>query len=244
MKKILVLFTISFLFFTVHSQFEIGVESGLVFEGYNDVRIPNNPNATEFNFSDDFELQGIVIPLRITLGYTFLDKNHLILLYAPLDVDYSAQIPFDINFQNTLFPGGQVVEVYYKFNSYRLTYSRDLFTRPNWSLRLGFTAKIRDARVRLSTENQSAKKDDLGFVPLLRIYTSYDFNRVKIFLEGDGLAGGPGRAFDFILGSHYYLSDQLSVKAGYRILEGGADVDEVYNFALFHFAAIGVGYEF
>jgi hypothetical protein len=27
---------------------------------------------------------------------------------------------------------------------------------------------------------------------------------------------------------------------GYRILEGGADNDEVYNFALFHYAAVGV----
>lgn len=105
-------------------------------------------------------------------------------------------------------------------------------------------AKIRDARVQLSTADQSAKMDDLGFVPLLRIYTSYDVNSWKVFLEGDGLAGGPGRAFDFILGSRYYLSDHFSIKAGYRVLEGGADMDEVYNYALFHFAAVGADYEF
>lgn len=244
MKKLLLFFVLGFLFLTVDSQFRIGVESGLVFEGYNDVRIPNEPDATKFSFSDDFELQGIVIPLRITLAYTFLDKNHLILLFAPLDADYEASIPLDINFQNTLFSGGQVIDGYYKFNSYRLTYSRDIVTRPDWILRLGFTAKIRDARVRLTTQDQSAKKDDLGFVPLLRIYTSYDLNKWKIFLEGDGLAGGPGRAFDFILGSRYYLSGDFSIKAGYRVLEGGADVDEVYNFALFHFAAVGLAYEF
>ncbi len=244
MKKILLFFTFGFLFFTASSQFEIGVESGWIFDGYNDVRIPNDPSATEFSFSDDFELHGIVIPLRITLGYTFFDKNHFILLYAPLGVNYSARIPFDIYFQNELYPGGQVIDGYYKFNSYRLTYSRDLINKSNWLFRLGFTAKIRDARVQLTTKDQSAKKDDLGFVPLLRIYGSYNFDRWKIFLEGDGLAGGPGRAFDFILGSRYYLTDAFSAKAGYRLLEGGADVDEVYNYALFHFAAIGLGVEF
>ncbi|MFW5877660.1 MAG: hypothetical protein ACOCUP_00965, partial [bacterium] len=240
MKKLLLLLTFSFLFYTVTSQFDIGVESGLVFEGYNDVRIPNESSATKFSFSDDFELQGIVVPLRITLGYTFSDKNHLILLYAPLDVSYSSSIPFDINFQNELFPGGQVIDGYYKFNSYRLTYSRDLIVRSNWIFRLGFTAKIRDARVQLTTEDQSAKKDDLGFVPLLRIYTSYNLDRWNLFLEGDGLAGGPGRAFDFIFGSWYYLSGNFSLKAGYRILEGGADVDEVYNFTWINFVNLGV----
>jgi hypothetical protein len=244
MKKALIFISLIMLFFTGNAQFELGVESGLVFEAYNDVQIPNEPSATEFSFSDDFELQGIVIPLRITFSYTFAEKNHFILLYAPLDINYSANIPFDINFQDSFFPGGQETDGYYKFNSYRLTYSRDLVLTPSWLFRLGFTAKIRDARVRLSTEDLSAKKDDLGFVPLLRIHTSYSFNGWKLFLEGDGLAGGPGRAFDFILGSRYNLNDSFSLKAGYRFIEGGANVDEVYNFALFHFAAIGAAYEF
>jgi hypothetical protein len=65
-----------------------------------------------------------------------------------------------------------------------------------------------------------------------------------IFLEGDGLAGGPGRAFDFFLGGRINITDNLSGKAGYRILEGGADVSEVYNFALFNIASAGVAWEF
>jgi hypothetical protein len=79
---------------------------------------------------------------------------------------------------------------------------------------------------------------------LLRIYAAYDFKCWSAYLSGDGLAGGPGRAFDFFLGGKVPLSDNLSVKAGYRILEGGADVDEVYNFTLINFASVGLGWEF
>jgi len=34
------------------------------------------------------------------------------------------------------------------------------------------------------------------------------------------------------------------VAAGYRTVEGGADVDEVYNFAWLHYAVLSVSYGF
>jgi hypothetical protein len=78
----------------------------------------------------------------------------------------------------------------------------------------------------------------------LHIFASYEFDRWMLYLDGDGLAGGPGRAFDFFLGAGKNITDNLSAKAGYRILEGGADVPEVYNFTLIHFAALGLAWEF
>jgi len=56
--------------------------------------------------------------------------------------------------------------------------------------------------------------------------------------------GTQGRAEDVLIAATYKLSDNLGVRAGYRILEGGADNDEVYNFALFHFASVGISYTF
>ncbi|MFC1566818.1 hypothetical protein ACFL4A_03140 [bacterium] len=35
-------------------------------------------------------------------------------------------------------------------------------------------------------------------------------------------------------------SDKLAIKFGYRILEGGADNDEVYTFSLFNYLVFGV----
>ncbi len=242
-RKTLLLLILAFSFSGAYAQWSIGLESGIPFEGYNDVRIPNETGTT-FSFTGDFELQGPVIPLRLTLGYTFAEKNHLFALYAPLGLTYEGPAPFDISFQQSLFTAGQMIDGFYKFNSYRLGYRRDVLTSDRWTIGVGFTAKIRDARVKLSSGGLSDKKDDLGFVPLLHIFAAREFDRWMIFLEGDGLAGGPGRAFDFFLGARISITDNLSGKAGYRIIEGGADVSPVYNFALFNIASAGIAWEF
>ncbi|MBR9776346.1 MAG: hypothetical protein GYB55_15525 [Cytophagales bacterium] len=230
-----------FIAIPLKAQITIDAETGLVFPGYNDVRIPNN-SGTLFSFQDDFEAEGPVIPFRVRLGYTFNEKNHIYALYAPLGINYNGTPNKDINFQSSVFIQGEALDGYYKFNSYRLTYRRDIIASGNWLVGIGFTGKIRDAQVRLTNEQGlEDKKDDLGFVPLLHLYTSYDLgNDHLIYFEGDGLAGGPGRAFDLFLGTKLPLTEQLAIKAGYRYLEGGADVDEVYNFTLVQFAVAGL----
>ena len=42
----------------------------------------------------------------------------------------------------------------------------------------------------------------------------------------------------------YALNSAWSIAAGYRTVEGGADVEEVYNFAWFHYATVSVEYRF
>jgi hypothetical protein len=58
-------------------------------------------------------------------------------------------------------------------------------------------------------------------------------------VEGDALAAPQGRAEDVFAGIYFYEDSFLRIKAGYRVLEGGADNDEVYNFSLVHYAVIG-----
>lgn len=239
MKKLLLAITAFLFMFQANAQFSIDVESGLVFPGYNNVRIPNQTGTT-FNFTDDFEAQGPVIPFRLRVGFTFNEKNHIFGLFAPLSINYEGAAPFDIAFQNSTFAAGEALEGFYKFNSYRLTYRRDVISTNRWLVGIGFTAKIRDATVRLTSEEGiSDRKDDIGFVPLLHIFTAYQLPGWTLYLEGDGLAGGPGRAFDFFLGGKVRMQKKLELKAGYRILEGGANIDEVYNFALINFASVG-----
>ncbi len=224
--------------FSGFAQFSLDLEAGLPFQGYNEVRIPN-ATGTTFDFSKDFETEGLVIPFRIRPGYSF-GKNHIFGLYAPLGINYSGSAPRAIQFQQTEFPQGEQIQGFYKFNSYRLTYRRDILQSDKWTVGIGFTAKIRDATVSLTSEGRTDRKDDLGFVPLLHIYTAYHYDQWTAYLEGDGLAGGPGRAFDFFLGAKMPVSNNLSIKGGYRILEGGAAIDEVYNFMLINFAMVGL----
>jgi hypothetical protein len=53
-----------------------------------------------------------------------------------------------------------------------------------------------------------------------------------------------GRAEDVFVGARYRASDGLALSAGYRLIEGGADVDEVYTFAAFHHLALGATWRF
>ena len=61
-------------------------------------------------------------------------------------------------------------------------------------------------------------------------------------IDADGLAGGPGRAIDAALKLGYDIDRHWTLSAGYRTLEGGADVEEVYAFAWLHYLAGSVSY--
>ncbi len=221
------------------AQWSFDAEFGLAFQNYNEVRIPNE-GGTLFDFNKDFDLEGPVLPFRIRVGYSLNEKNHFFALYAPLTVRYSGAAPRDIQFEDLLFAEGSDIDGLYRFNSYRLTYRRDLLITDHWVLGLGFTAKIRDARVQLESQGVIDRSDDFGFVPLLHLYAAYRSGPWQVYFEGDGLAGGPGRAFDLFGGALYQIDDHIQAKAGYRLLEGGANVSQVYNFTLVQFAIVGL----
>ena len=118
-RKTILFLILTISFSSAYSQLSLDLETGIPFPGYNEVRIPNKTGTT-FDFNNDFKLQGPVIPLRLKLGYTFAGKNHLFALFAPLELDYEGSVPFDISFRQSLFTAGQMIEGFYKFNSYRL----------------------------------------------------------------------------------------------------------------------------
>jgi len=106
---------------------------------------------------------------------------------------------------------------------------------------VGFTAKVRDATIALKQGAIESRKDDLGFVPLLHVAGEWRMTpRWLVTVDADALAGGPGRAEDVALKLGYRATSRLSLHAGYRLLEGGADVASTYNFAWFHYAVAAV----
>jgi hypothetical protein len=243
MKRKIILFPIMVLLlsFSLMAQWHVQVESGIAFEGYNDVRIPND-EGTLFSFRDDFELQGLVLPFRLRVGYTFAERHHVTALFAPLSIRYEGDAPRDIIFQNTLFEEGLPIEGLYKFNSYRLTYRYEFLRGEAWTLGAGITGKVRDARVRLTTTDMTARKNDLGFVPLLHLFARYQPGAFALQLKGDGWYVTQGRAFDIDATARFRVSDNIWLYSGYRIIEGGADVEEVYNFTLISSVVVGVSW--
>jgi hypothetical protein len=244
-----ILFTITVLSLTffqqisVNAQAIIDVETGAVFNGYNDVRIPGD-QGTLFSLTDDLKSEKEIF-YRLRASYVINNRHSLSLLYAPLETKSQGSVPEDIFFEGELFAANTQLNSTYVFNSYRLTYRYDFVQKPGFEFGLGFTAKIRDAKIAISSSESVAEKTNTGFVPILNFRLLWKCNDTfGLLLDGDALVAPQGRAEDVLIAATYTLSDNFTIRAGYRILEGGAENDEVYSFSLFHYASVGMSYTF
>jgi len=242
-RLIVVLNLILFFLFSglsqIKSQAVLDVESGVVFSGYNDVRIPGI-GGTLFSMSEELEASPEMY-FRLRGSYTLANRHTLSLLFAPLSVKSTGSVPREIIFEGAVFPSNSELVGVYKFNSYRFTYRYDIVKKPKIEFGLGFTAKIRDAKISLETQGLYSEKVNVGFVPIINFHLAWNTTeKLSFILDGDALAAPQGRAEDVLISAQYRISDRIGLKAGYRILEGGADNSEVYNFALFHYAAAGL----
>lgn len=230
---------LSFNVLSLKGQALIDLETGAVVTGYNNVRIPGD-QGTLFSMKDDL-VSKTEFFYRIRASYTIKSRHTLSLLYAPLETESNGNLPNEIFFEGVTFPANTDLTGTYKFNSYRLTYRYEIVLKPKFEFGIGFTAKIRDAKIALTSAGLESEKTNVGFVPIInfRILWKPD-EKFGILLEGDALAAPQGRAEDVLIAATYRISDRLGLKGGYRILEGGADNDEVYNFALFNYASVGL----
>ena len=227
----------------LNAQPFIDLESGVVIAGYNNVRIPGDA-GTLFSLKTDLNAKPTAY-IRLRAGYTIKSRHTISLLYAPLIMKSNGSTNMPIDFEGSTFPSNSALNGTYKFNSYRITYRYDIVKRPKFEFGLGFTAKIRDAEIALKSQGLAASKTNVGFVPIINFKLNWKMNeKTGILLYGDALAAPQGRAEDILLAGTYKFSDHLLVSIGYRILEGGADNDEVYNFALFHYASVAIIYTF
>jgi len=225
------------------AQWFFDLENGLAVPGYNDVRIPGN-TGTLFSLCDDLKTDSAYF-FRVRLGYRWRSRHTISVFAAPLRLHAAGEVGKEIVFFEETFPANVPLTGVYKFNSYRLTYRYDLLRSGKWQAGLGFTAKIRDAAIKIEGGGKSSNKTNIGPVPLLNFRVAWQFHKNwGLLLEGDVAAAPQGRAEDVLLALQYRCNERLTLKAGYRILEGGSDVEEVYTFALIHFLSIGFAYYF
>jgi hypothetical protein len=230
---------LSFKVLSLNAQASFDLETGAIGTGYNNVRIPGD-QGTLFSLKDDLKSKTEIF-FRLRVNYTIKSRHTLSFLYAPLETVSNGNLPYDIFFEGVTFPANTDISGTYKFNSYRLTYRYEIVLKPKFEFGLGFTAKIRDAKISLASAGLESEKANVGFVPIINFRLFWKpSEKVGILLEGDALAAPQGRAEDVLIAATYRVSDHLGLKAGYRILEGGADNDVVYNFALFNYASVGL----
>jgi hypothetical protein len=215
--------------------FEIELEGGVVGQSRNDVQIPNDPSGTRFSLAD-LAGKGPWPTGRLYLTWNLNSRHGIRALLAPLSVKEAGTLVDPVAFAGEMFQSGTPVDATYQFNSWRLSYRYHFLEGKDLDLWVGFTGKIRDAKVALRQGNTYSEDTDLGFVPLLHLAADWQVSRDgHLLFDFDGLAGGPGRAFDSSVKFGYDLGDRWRVTLGYRTLEGGADVESVYNFAWLHY---------
>jgi len=223
-------------------ELRASLETGAAWQTRNDFRIPG-VGGTLVELADYDE--GPVPAFRATLTFDLTSRQSVRLLAAPLRVETTFTPDSPVVFQELVFPAGGPVDATYVFNSYRLSWYWRFPPGERWSFRLGATLKVRDAEIGLVGGPGSSVKDDLGVVPLVYLYARYQAtDRFALELEADALAAPQGRAEDVSLKGVFRVSDRVELDLGYRLLEGGADNDEVYTFAFFHYAVAGVRVRF
>lgn len=212
----------------------LDLETGLTSTRYNSAQVPK-ATGTEVDLArlvgKEWRTFG-----RISLIYQDRSGGSWKILYAPFRQSGTGSLGAATSFAGQNFAPGDA-EATYRFDSYRLTYRKPW--KGGWSV--GGTLKIRDAEIRLRQGATVASESNTGFVPLLHIYgegklaAGFDYE-----VELDGLAGGPGRAIDLSLRVKRQLGPATTGFLGYRVLEGGADVPRVKNFAWVNYITAGL----
>ncbi len=225
-----------------HTRFEIDLEAGIAFSGYNNVRIPNESNTSsdKFSFTHDLETDPVFVS-RINAHYYVSEQHRISFLYAPFSVEPSGKFDRDIEFREEIFNRDIDILGTYRFDSYRLQYRYYFKDQSKLYRAIGLTAKIRDAEISLAENTKKATKKNTGFVPIINFLLVQNlYPGIDLFLDGDALFSPYGRAADVMLGVSFDFDERYSLRAGYRVLEGGSDVDEVYTFALINYAVLNV----
>ncbi|MCB5270316.1 MAG: hypothetical protein LHW56_00565 [Candidatus Cloacimonetes bacterium] len=242
MKRSLLLLTIIILASGLWGQLNLRIETelGAAFSAYNDVRSPNKDNPSPLLSLTKDLTSDPVFASRLQVHYRPHPRHQISVLAAPLRVKPSGTLPSDIIYEGETYLAGEQVDVLFRFDSYRLQY-RYFFPKPLFVIKsVGISGKIRDAEVTMESANKKSSKTNTGFVPLLSLNAGYHLmEELELVLEAEGLASPYGRAEDVYLGLDFMINDQVNFRAGYRLLEGGSDIDQVYTFSAFHYATLG-----
>jgi hypothetical protein len=216
----------------------VDLEWGAAWQTRNDVQSPNDASGTRFAL-DGLTGDGPASAPRVQVALGLAPRHELRLVVAPLRLSGTGSLPGPVRFQGASF-GAAPTTASYRFDSYRATWRYTVHASEGLTVKAGLTGKIRDAEITLREGGITATRSNTGFVPLLHLHAERTLgDRTRLVFEGDGLAGGPGRAFDLALRIVQDLRPGLGVFAGVRVLDGGAD-SSVYNMARFPYLSAGM----
>ncbi len=224
-------------------KFNLEVEGGALKFTRNDVRDPGDI-GTQFKFSA-LNAIGPTGYVRVYAEAKISERNTLRFLYAPLQVSGTGTLPTRTFFENANFAAGVPTKGTYKFNNYRATWRYTLKNSERWKIQAGAGVLVRDAKIELQQGTLRVADPDLGFVPIAAFTAQYNFTkRAHFVFDFEGLGARQGRALDGAAKLTYDITPRWHMGVGYRLLDGGANVKSVYNFARIHYGMASLGVRF
>ncbi len=165
------------------------------------------------------------------------------LLAAPFRAAEGGRLDEPVSFGGAQFQAG-AVRGRYRFDSYRLTFRSLWKEGPRSRWMAGGTLKVRDAEIGLDQNGLSRRTRNTGFVPLLNVWGREELGgHWSLELQFDGLGAPQGYAVEGEAKA-VYRSGAGEWYAAVRLLDGGADNDEVYAFATLFSVAFGMRLQF
>lgn len=225
----------------------LGYEVGPAYIAQNDGRY--GEDGTAYDAGDVGQQKNLVVAERASLELAS-GRHRAILLYAPFAVTTRVTLAEDLQFRDTRFAAGTVVDHRYLFDGYRASYLYRA-REGQLSLDVGASLQIRNADVAFTSVNGAlhASQDDIGVVGALKARLRYQATAERwAELEADalstfGLAGDvSGGIYDVAVSAGQQLGDRLELVLTARLLGGGAEVpdQQIDNWANFVSAAVGV----
>lgn len=224
------------------AQYYFDAEGGVVTATHKSVRIPLK-GGTQFSLTD--ELKSETAPYaRMRVGRLF-GKSDVSFLAAPLTLRSEGRLDKNVFFTGATFPAGVPAEAVYRFDSYRVKYLYEFHRGEDLVMRWGGALKLRHAGIKLTAGGVTAESKNTGFVPLAAFSLEYAFRPGWLLLcDAEALGAPQGRAEDVMVAVSREPRPGLRLRAGYRMLEGGAGGGDVYTFAWLHYFLAGVTYQF
>lgn len=221
----------------------VDAETGIVNASRADVRIPS-VGGTGFNFTNDLETDSAPY-FRAGVSRSVGERHSLRVELVPLTLKGEGTFDAPVSFNGITFAAGTPTTGHFRFNTWRLEYRYRMDDEGAFRWQLGGTLLVRDAEISVQQGPIESNDDNLGVVPLVGFGLQWNLHEsLQAVIEGNALASPQGRAEDVFLGLRFAQGPRADINVGYRILEGGADNDDVYTFALFNHLAVGARWNF
>lgn len=224
-------------------QVLIDVEGNIFFDAQSQIGIFRN-EMSELRVSSDLSSEH-GYTMRFRAGARIACKHDVLFLYAPLQQIYTGQLNEEVTFNNSTFNAFEPTIIVSTFNSYRLTYRYFFLWGSRTRMAAGFTGMYNNESVFVRQGEEVNMKSVDGFIPAVHIYAEYKLaDRTSILFEGDGLISSTDRFLDYQIAIPYQLTDNLTARIGYRMLEGVSGVDQTFVSPRFHYGLLGLGLNF